>query len=186
VRRPLTILVAFGALLLSACGNSRTPVPNLNQPAAPSSFRPLAFTGVALEAPSNWSVVNERAPLVTVVASGTAVVALWRFPRSAPVPIGGAALSHATSQLISAARARDPSLQVIRASAVTVDRAPAIELDAFERINGQPRRVRSTHVFVPGAELVLDEYAPAAIFHMVDHAVFSPVKRSLRLVPGAR
>jgi hypothetical protein len=45
--------------------------------------------------------------------------------------------------------------------------------------------VRSTHVYVPGAEYVLDEYAPPAMFHAVDHAVFSPIKRSLRLVPVA-
>jgi hypothetical protein len=42
------------------------------------------------------------------------------------------------------------------------------------------------HVYLPGAEVVLEEYAPPALFHRIDHAVFSPVKRSLRLtVPGA-
>jgi len=181
----LGILLLCSLLPLSGCGNSRAPVPNLSQPVTPTSFRTLNFTGVTLRAPSNWSVVNERAPLVTVVASGTAVVALWRFPRSAPVPAGRTALSQAAAQLIQAVRARDASLQVIRATTLLLDREPAIELDAFERINGQPRRVRSTHVFVPGAELVLDEYAPPGIFHAVDHTVFSPVKRSLRLLPNA-
>jgi len=181
----LVIVLLCSLLVLAGCGNSRAPVPNLSQPATPTSFRTLTFAGVTLQAPSNWSVVNERPPLVTVVASGTAVVALWRFPRSAPVPIGRTALSQAAAQLIQAVRARDASLQVIRATTVTLDHRPAIELDAFERINGQPRRVRSTHVFVPGAELVLDEYAPSAIFHAVDHTVFSPVKRSLTLSPNA-
>ncbi len=179
----VAILLLTPALLLASCGNSRTPVANLSQPATPTSFRTLTFSGATLEAPTNWSVVGERPPLVTVVASGTAVVALWRFPRSAPVPVG-ATMHQTASQLVSAVRARDPSVQVIRLGVLTLDRAPAIELDAFERINGQQRRVRSTHVFVPGAEIVLDEYAPPAIFHDVDHSVFSPVKRSLRLPAG--
>jgi hypothetical protein len=29
--------------------------------------------------------------------------------------------------------------------------------------------------------VVLDAYAPPALFHPVDHAVFSPLKRSLQL-----
>jgi hypothetical protein len=73
---------------------------------------------------------------------------------------------------------------LIRASVGLVDGYPAIELDAFERINGRPRRVRSTHVFTGSSEVVLDEYAPAALFHSVDHAVFSPLKRSLHLSPA--
>jgi len=67
----------------------------------------------------------------------------------------------------------------------TVAGYPAIELDAFEQLKGSPRRVRSTHVFTGTSEVVLDEYAPTAIFHSVDHAVFSPLKRSLRLTSAA-
>jgi hypothetical protein len=36
-------------------------------------------------------------------------------------------------------------------------------------------------LFADGAELVLDVYAPVRDFHSVDHAVFSPLKRSLQL-----
>jgi len=49
----------------------------------------------------------------------------------------------------------------------------------------QARRVRSVHVFFGGAEYVIDEYAALRYFHTVDHSVFSPVKRSLRLSPVA-
>jgi len=38
------------------------------------------------------------------------------------------------------------------------------------------------HVYADGAELVLEEYAPEAMFSGVDHSVFSPVRRSLQLV----
>ena len=59
--------------------------------------------------------------------------------------------------------------------------APAVELDALERVGGQLRRVRSIHVFLAHAEIVLDEYAPPGQFHAVNRAVFTPVRRSLAL-----
>jgi hypothetical protein len=43
--------------------------------------------------------------------------------------------------------------------------------------------VTSTHVYVDGAELVLDEYAPPDQFASVARSVFSPVRRPLTLVP---
>jgi hypothetical protein len=49
-------------------------------------------------------------------------------------------------------------------------------------VGGQLRRVRSLLVYLAGAEVVLEEYAPPAAFHSVDHLVFSPVRRSLRLL----
>jgi hypothetical protein len=57
-----------------------------------------------------------------------------------------------------------------------------IVVDAIESIAGRRRRVRSFHVFVRGAEIVLDEYAPVAMFHAVDHSVFSPLNHSLVLL----
>ncbi len=184
----LTALVALVALAsLAGCGDSRTPVPSLSQPAAPRGFHTLGFnrSGVRLIAPKNWIVLPQRAPVVTVVASGAAFVTVWRFHRATPAPTSSAQLDQARGDLLRAARARDPRLVLIRASALTVDHRGAIELDVLEHINGRSRRVRSTHVYVPGAEYVLDEYAPPAMFHEVDHSVFSPIKRSLRLLPAA-
>jgi hypothetical protein len=141
-------------------------------------------SGVAFRAPSDWLVVGRQAPLVAVASSGSAVVAIWRFPRTGLPPAGTAALKRAEAHLIGAARARDATLRLIRSKLASIDGAPAVELDAFERIAGQPRRVRSIHVFVSGAELVLDEYAPPSVFHGVDHEVFSPMKRSLTVSPA--
>jgi hypothetical protein len=87
--------------------------------------------------------------------------------------------------LVAAARRRDPRLRLIRAGVSAIGSLPAIELDAFEQIAGHTRRVRSTHVFTATSELVLDEYAPPGVFHTVDHAVVSPVKRSLRLLTSS-
>jgi hypothetical protein len=90
-------------------------------------------------------------------------------------------LRAAEAALVSATRARDPRLHLIRSRTLTVAGAHAIELSVSERIGGQLRRDRSLHMFADGAEVVLDVYAPASDFHTVDHAVFSPLKRSLQL-----
>jgi hypothetical protein len=178
------IVPACAALLLGGCGNTRTPVQSTAQPAKPTGFKSLVYrsAGVQLVAPVNWSVSSQKAPLVSVVSSGSAIVAVWRFPRTAPVPATPAALRRASAGLVSQARVRDQSIQIIRARPLSLQTAPAIELDAIEHVNGAIRRVRSTHICVAGAGLVLDEYAPPNLFHAVDHSVFSPVKRSLKLL----
>ena len=192
-------MAAGGALALglTSCGNSRVAPPDLSQPAFPSGTHTLRYSGsgsllgatrswsLSLSAPGNWAVITKQPPLMSVITSGTAVVAVWRYRRLAPVPAGAQAFARARRELIAAARARDPRLMVIRSRVLRVGSAPAVELDALERIDGQLRRARSTHVFVPGDELVLDQYAPPSLFHVVDHAVFSPMKRSLRLALAA-
>jgi hypothetical protein len=180
----LTGLLLGAAALLGGCGNSRAHVPDLSRPASPTRFVQIGWAkaNVGVKVPENWTVRGQRAPLVAVVSSGPAIIAVWSHPRSAPVPVGTAALRHARAGLVAAARRRDPRLRLIRATVTTVGRAPAVELDALEQIAGHSRRVRSTHVFMTTSEFVLDEYAPPAMFHTVDHSVFSPVKRSLRLL----
>jgi hypothetical protein len=170
--------------LLAGCGNSRTPVPSPTQASPPNGFETVTrpYAGVRLSVPRNWTVTGQRAPLVMTVASGSAVVALWRFARAAAVPASPAALARAQIKLIAAVRARDRTIRLLGTSLGRVDGAAAIELNALERISGRPRRVSSTHVYVPGAELVLDEYAPPGQFANVDRSVFAPVRRSLVLV----
>jgi hypothetical protein len=178
------MLGCCSAALLAACGNSRTPVPSPTQPAVPDGFVTLtpADAGVRLAVPRNWLITGQRPPLVVTIQSGTAVVALWRFARSGPVPAGRRALAKARAGLIARIRRRERSLRLLRASVTSIDGAAAIELQAQERIGGLPRRVSSTHVYVLGAELVLDEYAPPAQFDAVERSVFGAVRRSLTLI----
>jgi hypothetical protein len=117
-----------------------------------------------------------------VASSGPATIALWRYRAATPEPVGSVGLGAARAALLGAARARQPKLQLIRSAIVEVDGHGAVELDTIQTLNGQLRRVRSMHVYLPGGELVLEEYAPPSLFHSVDHTVFSPVKRSLRLL----
>jgi hypothetical protein len=180
------VLLGFSLVLVAGCGNSRTPVSSSTQPSAPDGFQTLTrpYAGVRFSVPRNWTVTGERAPLVVTVASGTAVVALWRFARPAPAPAGSGALAGARVRLIAAARGRDRTLRLLGSRLARIDGAGAVELDALETIRGRARRVSSTHLYVPGAELVLDEYAPPDQFASVERSVFAPVRRSLALLGG--
>jgi hypothetical protein len=160
-------------------------VPDLARPVAPHGVRTLTYAkaGIILMAPANWAVAPQKSPEVATVNSGAAVVALWRYPRTAPPPTTGATLAQTRSELIRSARSSDPSLRVIRSQLGHLHGAPTIILEATERIAGHERRVRSIHMFVSDEEAVVDEYAPPDIFARVDPLVFSPLRQSLTLLP---
>jgi len=181
-------VLACPLLALPGCGNSRTPVPDISQAAAPQGFRTLALhqAGVSLAAPRNWTATGQAAPLVVTVNSGPAVIALWRFARAGPPPAAPAARRRARRALLATIRARDRTVTVLSSAATRVAGAPAVVVAARERIGGHLRRVISTHVYIPGAELVLDEYAPPSQYRAVAARVFAPVRRSLALLPGDR
>ena len=56
-----------------------------------------------------------------------------------------------------------------------------MQIRAKEHIAGQPRTVRSTHIYAHGAEYVIDAYADADSFRAVDAKVFRPLLRSLHV-----
>jgi hypothetical protein len=186
LRRTAAALIAcLAAAGTTGCGNARTPVPDVERPAAPDGFRTLTLNtaGLRLITPRNWTVSGQSAPLVLTLNSGPAVVALWRQPRAAPPPETAAGLRAATRSLMASVRRRDRSIAGLRATPTIIDGARAIRLDARERIDGRLRRVISTHIYVDGAEVVLDEYAPPGEFDAVARTVFAPVRRSLTLLP---
>src|SRR5438270_13571489 len=100
--RPAAAIAILACLGLAAgCGNSRTPAPSLTRPAAVHGFRTLRFPAarVSISAPGSWPVIPERAPLVTVVASGDATIALWRYPHRESPP-DAAALAATRASLL--------------------------------------------------------------------------------------
>lgn len=185
-REVVVLLACLG--VAAGCGNSRTPVPSLSRPAAVQRYRRLAFAaaGAAFSVPAGWAVTAERPPLIAVVASGDAVIALWRYHRSQPPISSPAALATARAALLRAIHHRQPSIRVLGARLAPVDGAPAIVLDALERVAGSPRRVLSTHVYAGRGELVLDEYAPAGLFSRAAYPVFARVRASLTLPTASR
>jgi hypothetical protein len=181
-RTPLLASLCAAALI-TGCGASRTPAPNINAPAKALGPEKYSYPaqGISFNAPRNWSVGPGIAPQVAEAASGLAKAAIWRYPRTEPLPASASALDQARMELVKAARSRDPHLRVIRAVVTSFDGHGAIELAALEHVSGRINRVRSVHVFAYSAEIVLDEYAPETMFHAVDRTVFSPLKRSLRI-----
>jgi hypothetical protein len=181
MRRPLLLTAA--ALVLAGCGNERTPAPDVRTPGPPIGTMQARYPehGIAFKAPGGWRLAPGDAPLVATVQTGQATIAVWRYPRSEPLPRTQAHLEAARDALIAAATARDSTFKPIKTAVTRVDGAPAVQVRATETIDGQPRTVRSTHVYKRGAEVVVDAYAPAKDFRRVDAQAFRPMLRSLRI-----
>ena len=184
-RRTAAAVCTVSAIVNLACGRERIEPPDTVRPATPAGFAAEAYpqAGLFLDRPGNWPFVRGRPPLVASASSGTATVALWRYERTEPLPRSEEALDAAEEALIDAAEARDPSFALEEAERVEVDGARAIQILGTESVAGSRRRVRSTHVYAKGAEVVLDAYAPAEEFDRVDAAVFGPILESLRIDP---
>jgi hypothetical protein len=180
-RRRRLVLVA--CLLAAGCGNQQQRPPVVGAPATPNGSTPVAFDkrGVRFAAPGGWHVQAGTAPLVATVQSGSALIAVWRYPRTEPLPASSAQLTQARDLLLQAAKARDATFRPLRSAITKLGSHPAIQVRGTETISGQARTVRSTHVYAFGAEVVVDAYAPAAVFGRVDRSAFVPLVRSLRL-----
>ena len=189
MRRALLVVVcASAAAGTGACGNSRTVPPDMESPRAPAAAVAASYpaAGLSFRAPANWSRRPGSAPLVATVSSGAATVAIWRYPRTEPLPRMPDELERARNSLVEAAQTRDRSLQVDSARALTVGGVPAVEVVGTETIAGSRRRVRSTHLYDRGVEIVVDAFASPAQFSEVDRTVFSPLLSSLKLSGPAR
>jgi hypothetical protein len=187
-RAALLAPALIAALALSACGSGQTRPLSVYETYAPAHFKPFGLSryGIGFVVPSNWADLSDllRPPVVAIIASGPAVISVSRYPRTAPPPTGTTGLGQARVALVGAIKARQPGVRLISAQTTSVGGQPAIVIDAIESIDGQRRRVRSTHLYLPTSEVVLEEYAPVAEFGTVERQVFSEVSGSLRLLPG--
>jgi hypothetical protein len=180
-------LLAAGALL-GACGNRPATPPNVSIPQPPAGFGSASYprAGLGLRVPSNWAASQGQGDLVVSVTSGAAIVNVWRYRRSEPLPATTAAFQNAKAALLVAARSRDPTLRIQSARVIRFHNRPALELLGAETVGGARRTVRSTHIFRLGSEIVVDALAPRATFAHVDRSVFTPLLRSLKVGPLPR
>jgi hypothetical protein len=180
---PLAATVLTLAGLTAGCGNARQHPPNATSTQRPAKATRLDYpaAGIGFTAPRNWYQSPGGRPLVAVVASGSATIAVWRYHRKEPLPRATSELQQARANLSEWLRSHGRSVHIESAKTIDVNGVRGIQVVASESVSGQRRRVRSTHLFDRGAEVVVDAYAPPAEFGRVDATVFAPLLRSLQL-----
>ena len=115
------------------------------------------------------------------IRSKTATLAVWRYPRTEPLPKTQPELERVRDLLVERVKARDPKFQLQSTSLDDRAGAKAIEIVGRQTIAGLPFGVRSTHLFTNGSEVVLDAYAPPEDFPRVDKTVFVPVLDTVKV-----
>lgn len=181
MRRALTCLIV--AVTLSGCGNDRTPAPDLGVIRAPGGFHRLNFAkaGVSLKAPVTWQRSAGEGRRVISLFSGDAQIAVWRYPRTEPLPESRAQLDATRRSLIAQVRVRDATFRLTSARLIRKAGLRAVELVGVGTNQGARRSIRSLHAYGHKAEVVVDAFAPTKDFPRVDEQTFRPVLRSARL-----
>jgi len=180
--------VLAAAALTAGCGRDRLEPPDPARPASAldPAERRYPAAGLRFEAPDDLTFDAGQAPLVASTASGSASIAIWRYPRTEPLPRSEAALDAAADALVDAIKRRDPSFeQVGEVRRVRVDGARGLEVLGTQRVLGRVRRVRSTHLYAKQAEVVVDAYSAPRDFAGADRALFGPLVDSLKIDPPA-
>ena len=176
--------IALAAAFLAGCGEERTRPPDVLHPGPPAQETKrvrLPGAEVSFLAPTNWAELTAAPPMAGGIRLRTATVAVWRYPRSEPLPKGGRELEQARERLLAAVEQRDPTFEVREDEVTTIGGARSIVIRGAQTIGGTRYDVRSAHVFADGAEIVVDAYALPADFPAVDRDVFGPLLESLTI-----
>jgi hypothetical protein len=188
VRRALiSSAAAVLAALPAGCGNERTPLPDVGAIPAPDGFRPARYDaqGVRFSAPANWRLTPGEGTQLATVASGDAQVAIWRYPRTEPLPETHAQLDAARDALVAQIKSRDPTFKIKSMRLIMKPGIRAVQILGVgtNLTNAKARRsMRSVHAYGRGAEVVMDAFAPPDEFRRVDRQTFGPMTRSLKLL----
>jgi hypothetical protein len=181
MRRPASLALtaaAIAALAAAGCGSDSSTKTTTTSAASSGSF---PAQGISFTPPADWSVDQGTGHLVATAQAGQATVAVWRYPRGEKLPKNKLELQAARDALLKASHKRDVTFEQIKTAATTIAGEPAVQIRARQHIAGQPRTVRSTHIYADGAEIVVDAYADADSFRKVDADVFRPLLRSLHV-----
>jgi len=177
------LLATVPVLALAGCGSNKDKAPDAT--AIPTNGGTVAVkypaAGVAFKAPQGWRRQTGKAPLVAAVQTGQATIAVWRYPRDEQLPVTHKSLQAAKEALVAQIQKRDPSFKVQKAKLLHVGPKRAVQVLGLGTINGNPRMIRSTHIYTQKAEYVVDAYAPETVFPRVDRGVFGPVLESLEI-----
>jgi hypothetical protein len=174
----LLLTAAAAAALFAGCGGDDATTPS---PAATTASGSYPAQGVTFRPPPGWSVTAGKGNLVATVRAGTAMVAVWRFPREQRLPASKAELSAARDALLQASHANDATFREIKSAPATIAGHPAVQVRARQEVAGQVRVIRSSHIYADGAEYVVDASADPDRFRTIDAQVFRPMLRSLQV-----
>ena len=183
MRRALVPISLAVVLAAAGCGNDKTKPPAVTQPSGAFGWITVSMPehGVSFERPKEWHYTPGKAPLLATLTSGEATIALWRYPRTEPLPETTEQLDVARDALVGAAKERDKTFTASKAKSTRAAHHPAVVIVADETVAGHPRTVRSTHVYGNGGEVVVDAFAPPNVFPMLEDPIFRHVVRSLRV-----
>ena len=150
----LRTALALAAVVLAGCGNDVTRPPDISNPDAPAGTREIKLraAGVTFTAPFNWPDLQALDPsMIYGIQNKRATVAIWRYPRSEPLPGDRKALEEVQGLLVERVKRRDPTFELDKATYPRRDGERSIELLGRQTIAGLPFRVRSAHIFAFGA-----------------------------------
>ena len=180
--------IAAGSLAIAGCGNTPRKPPTVTTPKAAFGWvdQDVPTQGVKFQRPSAWRYAPGTPPLLGTMSSGLTTIAVWRYPRTEKLPQTPAELNAAKDALVAAAKARDKTFTVIKAKGTRAAHHPAVVIIADETVAGQPRRVRSTHIYANGSEVVVDAFAPKDQYAQVESPIIIPLVRTFKITraPG--
>jgi hypothetical protein len=139
-------------------------------------------TGLRFAAPLNWVKRIRTNPGIFRIASGSAEVSGWAYPRTEKLPKTAAELATARDALVRQAQQRSPSFLLSSSTTTKVQGWPAIELRGTQELLGRRVQTRSIHVFRAG-EYVFEAIAAAKDFTVANDKVLEPLLHSLRFRP---
>lgn len=177
--------IVAAALVVSGCGSDPQRPPDVGTPGPPGALTALDLPqqGVKLQVPGAWKSEPAPAggPLLATYTSGRATIAVWRYPRTEPLPKTKSDLEATRDSLVAAVKARDPQYTVNSTRILRGSSRRGVEIIGTGTNSGFPRRARSLHLFGGGAEVVLDQYTTPDFFAQIDGDVFRDVASSLRV-----
>ena len=181
-RAPFGIPVLI-CVVLAGCGNEPRKPPTVTAPKAAFGWtkQEIPTQGVTFERPTAWRYSAGTPPLLGTMSSGLTTIAVWRYPRAEKLPETLTELNAARDALVAAAKARDATFKVIKAKGTRAAHHPAVVIIADETVAGQSRRVRSTHIYAEGSEVVVDAFAPADQYEQVETPIIIKLVRTFEI-----
>lgn len=185
--RPATMIACLlAALALAGCGNDRPEVSLRAQLSGETREVRFPRAGLAVELPRELDTRPAEAPQVFRAAYGKALVSAYAYERAEQVPLDDQQLRAALTRLEAEAEQRTPSYVLRSSGTAQVAGGRALELIGDQMISGQRLRTHSLHVFIEGAEYVIELLAPRREFLRFDRALFPLVERTLAVTGAIR